>query len=81
MAAELTLVEPAVPVRVKATRNFQIPCDACGHKITVDRALFIGCPTCDAIPGTGCVDMRSKDKGKIVLLTKIHPARISALKA
>ena len=77
----MTVVEEVVPVRVRVPRYFQYKCTECGKNNNIDRALFIVCPLCSAGPGAPCVDMRSKAKGKITPLMKIHTQRVSALTA
>jgi hypothetical protein len=77
MAADL--VEPAVPIRTKLPRYFSHICTVCGNTDSIDRALFVTCPTCSMPPGAPCIDMRSKAKGNIVPLEKIHASRVKAL--
>lgn len=72
-------VEPATPPKIKAPRYFPFTCPHCAEVSKIDRALLLSCPTCSTPPGAPCIDMRSKEKGKVVPLAKIHPARVAAL--
>jgi hypothetical protein len=79
-----TETEAAIPAKVpprsvKPPRWMNVECAHCHEVMEVDRALAAPCPLCDVMPGQPCIDMRSKAKGKIVPLAKIHQQRVSHL--
>jgi len=50
-----------------------------GHRVKVELALVVRCPTCTARPGDACLDMRfildSENPRPRPRLAKLHPAR------
>ena len=75
-----TEIPAKVPPRsVKPPRYITVECPHCHQLHEVDRALAAPCPLCDVMPGQPCIDLRSKAKGKIVPLAKIHQQRVSHL--
>jgi hypothetical protein len=72
-------VTKAVLPRSRPARYITVVCSHCGEENTVDRALMISCSSCGSPPGAPCIDLRSKAKGTITVLAKIHQVRISDL--
>lgn len=56
-----------------AGRLMQYRCGACGTVHHIPRALAVDCPTCHAVPGERCRDLRAADPKKHRLTP--HPER------
>jgi ribosomal protein S27E len=72
-------VTKAVLPRSRPARYITVVCAHCGEENTVDRAIMIPCSSCGSPAGAPCIDLRSKAKGTLTVLTKIHQVRVSDL--
>ena len=72
-------VTKAVLPRSRPARYISLTCQHCGQENTIDRAMLITCSSCGSPPGAACIDLRSKAKGTITVLAKVHQQRVSDL--
>jgi hypothetical protein len=61
-----------------AGRFIEFRCSACSTLHHIPRSLFVTCPTCEAVPGMRCVDLRPGRNRAARVST--HPTRDALIK-